>query len=216
MTKIEKVKEALRKALFEVQEDKAEGPAENKKYTDAELKISAMEIGGKVEMIDAEGNIQPAGDGEYEMESGDKFTVVDGMIAELNGEKAEEKPEEEVPVEAAEEEKEEEKEEAPAEEAPVEEVKEEEPKEDEKQMQIDMLKGELEAMKAAVEELKALIAGSVSKDEMNQFSSEVLGNLKKLASIPAEFSRTTNSNVIKDSMEEKLLDLARIHGSIKK
>src|SRR3954468_21849969 len=64
-------------------EDKPEDQPIEK--TDAEIKVTDMTVGGKVELIGKDNELQPIPDGKYTVE--DKaFTVKDGFIASIEGE----------------------------------------------------------------------------------------------------------------------------------
>lgn len=185
-----------------VVEEVVETPQEEsfKVFSASEIKISQMEVGGKVELIDANGELQPAPDDEYELETGEKFTVKDTLISAIEGreETKEEEPKEEEPVmeEMA-------KEEAPAEE-PVVEIN--------FQTQIEELKEELETLKTLFAEMKDQCA---TKDDLGGFTQQVEQlntNIMTLAKVPVEFSKTSTNLQVKESKEERLIALARILG----
>lgn len=196
----------LKNLLFEYKERleaAEETPADNK-AKESELKVSEMSIGSKVETIDAEGNIQPAEDGEYTLESGDVIEVKDGLIATINGEG---KPEEEaeVPVDAAEE-------------SPEENSKGENPNEE-----VETLKAKVSELEAKIAAIESAIGASATKEEVNEFKAEVsysVGEFNKtlltIANVPAEFSKTSSNNVVKDSKEEKMNAVFSIINSARK
>ena len=176
-----------------------------KVYSEAEIKISQREVGGKVELVDAEGNLSDAPDGDYEMEDGFKFTVKGGIIDAIDGQEApEEAPKEEAPVEQAED--------APSEDTPeavipdcVEELK----------AKVSELEGIVQVLVQAMEELKGSTEVAATKEDVSQFSkqvSELNATIKQLAKVPVEFSKTSTNNTVKDSKEEKLLEVAKMLG----
>jgi hypothetical protein len=170
-----------------------------KEYAETEVKISEKAVGGKVELIDGDGNLAPVPDGDMKVSGDDNvYTVKDGQISAINGEvPSEEAPKEEPPVEAAED--------APAEEAPADETK---PNEE-----IDALKADVEALKAAIAEMQNMIASFASKDEVASFNSQLENlnqTLKAVAKMPVEFSKTNNNTVVKESdkqSQKKLKEL---------
>lgn len=168
-------------------------------YAETEVKISEKTVGGKVELIDGDGNLTPAPDGDFKI-AGDEniYTVKDGQITAINGEtpaEEEEAPKEEVQA---------------AEEAPVEEAK---PNEE-----MAALNARVEALENAIAEMQNMIAGFASKDDVAQFSSEVKSlndTITKLAQLPAEFSKTNNSPVVKDKNKSDYNALAGLIGAKK-
>jgi polyhydroxyalkanoate synthesis regulator phasin len=170
-----------------------------KVYSDAEIKISQREVGGKVEMIGSDGSLSDAADGDFEMQDGFKFTVKDGLIASIEGQDApvDEAPKEDVPVQA----------EAPAQDAPA----------DAPTNEVDDLKQRVADLEAMVAELIQKVEGAAqmaaTKDDVAAFTKEVADlnhNIKELAKVPVEFSKTTTNNTVKESREDKLIELARI------
>jgi hypothetical protein len=174
------------KQELEMAEQAPEAPKEG------ELKVSEVAIGGKVEIVDGEGNLQPAPDGEYQYGE-DVLTVKDGLIEAINGEgKQEETPAEEIEA---------------AEETPAEEPAQDEPKAND---ELEAVKAELEKLKAEIAEIKAAISGAATKEEMAAIKQEVDASygemnrtLATVISTPAQFSQTSNNNVVKDSKDEK-------------
>lgn len=169
----------------------------DKVWTADELKISDKAVGGKVEVINPDGTLAPIEDGDHTMEDGTKFTIKDGVVSNWNGET--EKTVEEPAAMA-------EPEETPAEEgaeSPADEVKEE----DETAKQIESIQGEIDALKTSIEEIKSMVQGFSSKEDVAYLSTQLEGFnkvLQPLVGIPAQFSQTNNSPVYKDAMEEKL------------
>jgi hypothetical protein len=201
MTVYQKIKEALSNALKFAEET----------HKESELQISEVALGGKVELVNPDGTLSPAPDGEYTVGE-NTFTVRDGFIVELNGEKADEQPKDETPSENSKPEQEmaeEPKQGNPAQEQPNE---------------IADLKAQLEAQAQAIEELKQAIASmqeaigqnETKESEMSaQFSNqltELNDTLKQLAAMPAEFSKTNTSNRTKDSNKQKESDLKAVFG----
>lgn len=166
--------------------------------TESELKVSEMVIGGKVELIDSEGNLEVAPDGEYQIGE-DTIVVKDGLIESINGDKGEAKEEEEM-----------------EEDTPADEV-------DEKEA----MKAELDAMKEAIAQLKTeLEALKTSLDESNATEQNMASKfntqletlnetIKLLMSTPAEPSRTNESIRVKDSYDAKMLEAAKLFSKFK-
>jgi len=150
-----------------------------------DLVISEMKVGGKVEAKDAEGNVIPVPDGEYTVGE-DVIVVKDGMIVSLNGET------EEAPAEQM------------ADDAPTDEPAKED---DGVQEKLDAMQKEIDELKASIESMKV----EASKEET--FSKQVeklTDSIKMLMSMPAEFSKTNESIVVKDSKEQKIKEYARM------
>lgn len=158
--------------------------------TQNDLVISEMVIGGKVEVKDTQGNVMPCPDGEYTVGT-DVIVVKDGMIESLNGEVAEQMEEE---IEAAD---------TPN---PVADL----------QAQVDAMAIEIETLKTSIEEMKTGM--SAETEATTKFSSqleELTNTIKLLMSMPAEFSKTNEAIVVKDSRDEKLLAAARLYAKVK-
>ncbi len=173
-------------------------------YKDSEIKLSDKAVGAKVELVNSDSSLSTAPDGDYEMEDGTKFTVKDGLITEYNGDKGEAKvTAEETKVEAAD---------APVSDAPNEVA--------DLKAQVEALKAETESIKATIEEVKAMCGKyAEAKDQSVEFSKQletINETLKGLIKTPAEFSKTTTNNVVKDSKEEKMNDLARVFAGLNK
>lgn len=93
------IKDLFRKIFTELSQEldeNAEGLSDYQMVASSDYKIEAREVGQKVEVVDAEGNLMPAPDGAYEFEDGFKFMVKDGMISEIDG--VETAPETEVDI----------------------------------------------------------------------------------------------------------------------
>ncbi len=194
-----------------------------KTYSKDELNISDKSVGGKVEIVTADGTLAPAEDGDYAMEDGFAFTVKDGMIESIVGQDApaeEEAPaEEDKPVEEAAEIPAE----APVEEAPAEEVEApaEEVAEDTAVADLQTAVADLTAKVDAC--MKALESMNMEKqnntEAIEKFTKEVAelnNNIQTLAKVPVNFSKTNTSKFVEESKEEKLLSIAQMIGSINK
>jgi len=191
---LKELKKELLKALTNLKSEKFEGV-----YTSDQLNISDRVVGGKVELINTDGSLSVAPDGDYELEDGFKFTVKDGVIASIEGE---EKPEE------------------LAEENPTEDKPADEPAPDENKAAIEELQKETAAIKAEVESIKQILSeltGSVNdsatKEEMQKFSKEVktlTETINKVAKLPVEFSKTTKSTQTKTDNHDKLMDVIKL------
>ncbi len=163
------------------------------KYAPEELNISERVVGGKVELINEDGTLSALPDGDYELTDGFKFTIKEGLIESIEGEEPVEEQAEEM-----------------ADEAPIEEVS--DPLADLK-AETETLKAEVDALKQAIEEIKNGASNNATKEDVQGFQSEVSKlneTIMKLAKIPAEASKTTKSNIVKDSREEKMLEFAKL------
>lgn len=167
-----------------------------KVYQENEIKISAFEVGGKVELIDGNGELSAAPDGDYEIADGSKFTVKDGVIASIEGQEApEESTTEDVEVVA---------EEAPADEAPKEDGK------------VAELEAKVSALESEIAEIKKMLAADEeANDEFVKQITELNKNVALLAETPAQFSQVNKSQKEKESREDKLSAFAKILGSVK-
>lgn len=170
--KNEEVKEEVKE---EIKEEKME-----KVYSDAELNISAKEVGGKVELVNADGTLAPAPDGEYKMQDGFSFTCQGGQIAAI----AEDK-----------------KQEPAMHEKQYEELKAEF---ETLQEQFKSVLDVCVTLKTQNAELKTQLAAFTKQ------VGDIEGNIKTLAKIPVKESQTSTSNVVKDKREEAMLELAKI------
>lgn len=175
---------------------------EDKVWTAEELKVSEKAVGGDVSLISEDGTLVPAPDGEYNYD-GDVLTVKDGKVEAVNG-KTEEKVEEtEAEVEA-------ETEETPAEETPA------EPNE------VEALNERLSALENKFDELLTAIGLSATKEDVNQYSSKIEALeakfsttnelLNKILKVPVEMSKTTQSNIIKDTNTKKVSEIKNAFG----
>lgn len=157
----------------------------------SDVQYSNFAIGEKVELVNGDGTLSPAPDGDYTNNDGVKYSVKDGLIASIEGE-------------------------APIEEEQVE----EEQAADPIQTQLDAQAQDIADLKKAIDELKQSFSDEAVKDQnmAEQFSKQLkdlTDSIKVLAKIPAEFSRVNNSNQVKDNKEEKenkLKELAKLLG----
>lgn len=185
------------KTFFDSNEEFAD-----KVYTADEIKISDKVVGGKVEMVQPDGSLAPAADGDYKMEDGFSFTVKDGAIASIEGEQPIEQTEE-TPVEAAED--------VPTEEQPTEDTT------------VADLTARIDALEKQFADVVAMMQGvQASKEEemkqVEQFNSivtELNDNIKTLAKIPVKFSETNKTPSYQESRQEKLADVAKIIAGLK-
>ncbi|GAA4326206.1 hypothetical protein [Flaviaesturariibacter amylovorans] len=181
---------------------------ENKVWSEAEIKISEKAVGSKVELIDADGQLQPAPDGNYELDNGFKFTVKDGLIESIEGEDAPAEVPAEDAVEAAE---------VPADEQPKEDLPAEpNPEVDELKVKVADLESKLADLAAKVDEMNASVEVAASKEEVAEFTkaaADLNKTILQLAKVPVQFSQTSTNNTVKDSKEQKLVDLAKILNS---
>jgi outer membrane murein-binding lipoprotein Lpp len=189
-----------------------------KVYSDSELKISNKDVGGKVEFILPDGELAPATDGEYTMDNGFSFTVKDGVIDSIMGEAPAEQAMETTEVEAAVEAPIAPEVEDPAEEAaPAEDVAQEDPAMVELSSRVDGLEAKLNELLSKMEGMAK--QGEASLAAIETFNAEVRqlnSNIQTLAKVPVEFTKTNKTQVVEESKEEKLSDIARIIGNVSK
>lgn len=212
----------------------------SKVYTKDELKISDKSIGGKVELVQGDGSLSPAPDGEYVMDDGYAFTIKDGMISSVVGEDPVE-----VEVESSDSPADVETEvvaeidtttgstkcaigepeitepsvdpaevESPAEEADPVDVTEMEARLDalESKMNecMDMCKGLMDSMNMEKE------SASQAIEAFNREVKQLNENILTLAKVPVEFSKTNKKPVIEDSKNDEMLELVRMIGGFNK
>ena len=73
----------------------------------------------------------------------------------------------------------------------------------------EQLKQEIEAIKATIEELKGNVEVSATKEEVQQFSKDVQklnSTIVKLSKLPVEPSKTTKSNIVKETIADKKME----------
>lgn len=177
MTVINKIKEELKKTLGLLNND----------GTQPQIQVSDMVVGGKVEVVNPDGTLSPAPDGEYTVDK-DVIEVKDGQITSVNG------AEETAPADKK----------APEEKMAAPDM----------QSEIDALKAETESLKAAIAELKKAIEDDKAEDaaedqkmsaEFSKQISDLNETLKVLAAMPSEFSKTNQSPIVQDVKEAKIL-----------
>lgn len=236
------IKDLFRKIFTELSQElgeKAEDLGEWQKVASSNYKVEAREVGQKVEIVDAEGNLMPAPDGAYEFEDGFKFMVKDGVISQVDGSVQEEpmqNEEAEVEVEAKKGYKKsymdmladypwEQCVADMAEEGYTEEQanaicgsirwknmesQEQMKKHEENTKQIDELKVQFEELKAS----------SLSKDEviveLNKVKDEFIQVFEKFTKVPAEPSRVVKNNLAKDLEKKKFEQFIETIRKVKK
>jgi hypothetical protein len=175
-TELKKLKELLKTAFDKLPDG-----------TEAEMKIDNFAIGEKAEVVNTDGTLAPAPDGEYTNADGVKYTVKDGLIDSIDGQFAEE-------------------------EKPVEQTA---TPENDFKTQLEAQAQEIADLKAKLETLETKMASdkeeetTLSENFSNQLK-ELNDSIKILATIPAEFSKTSTNNTVKDNKEDKLKELQRI------
>ena len=200
-----------------------------KVYEDAELNISAKEIGGKVEIVNADSTLSPAPDGEYKMSDGFTFEIKDGLITSIAGQE---------PVEAATEDKAAEStsgttedaktdeptsgstEEVKAEDVPTDAPVEEVPTQDDA---VAQLQDRVGAMESKLNEIIDMINGVQMKaqtdsETIQQFNQTVLelnSHIKVLANTPAQPSKTNTRPSVKEDNQQRMLQLSEILKGLK-
>lgn len=214
MSLIKEIKETIAQAIFHFTTEPDQDPSD-KVWADSELNISNKEVGGKVEIIDADGNLQDAPDGEYKMEDGTVLTVKDGLIAEIESADQEDAEKSEEDMAAAD---------------PEQSADDAEGKEDAAEGDTDKedeaadkaLLDEIQSLKQSIADLTSLITGvqnkqqdMASQKEVNELKLSVEslnGNIIKLAKIPVENSKTSKKAEVKDDKEAKLIEFAKALG----
>jgi len=196
----------------------------SKTYTEGELQISSKEVGGKVEMIQADGSLAPAPDGEYPMEDGNTYVVAAGIITEI---KPAEAPADAQPQDQPVKAESEEDLSAPAEDAPAEapvDQPADQPSPDAKVAELESKVAELEAkveemasaMESMISEMMAKEVESVKSEtlsaiqQFNKVVEEMNNNIKTLAKTPVQFSQTNSKPSVQDEKHEKMKNLLNI------
>jgi len=208
--KFSQIKDELKKTLKLLLADQSQ-----------QLQISDLSVGGKVEIINADGSLSPAPDGEYQVDD-NSIVVKDGQIVSVNGQTdGNTNPDgDSNPVQ---EEMKNPTPETPAEEAaetPADDAKEE----NDTTNKLESMQAEIDALKAIVKSWQDAQTEKDAKDASEQkMSADVVNELntlnqtiKTLIGIPAEFSKTSKSNIVADSKDEKLKEYARIIAATKK
>ena len=182
-----------------------------KVYSNSEIKVSSMEVGGKVELINPDGSLTDAPDGDYVMEDGSAFTVKDGMISSIVGQdqSVQVVNQEEVSTEEL----------SVTDQAPVEEPV--QPVEDSKVSELEIKVSELEQkVNDLISSMESMQSEKMESEKViNQFNEQVSllnKNITELAKVPVEFSKTNKSVTVEESREDKLSVLATIIGNAKK
>lgn len=217
------IKDLFRKIFTELSQEldeNAEGLSDYQMVASSDYKIEAREVGQKVEVVDAEGNLMPAPDGAYEFEDGFKFMVKDGMISEIDGVEAAPETEVDITVENGKDYKKQLMDtlaEYPWDQCMLDMEKEgytEEQAqricgsikwnnmEDEKMSSIEKQK-EIENLKEEIAEIKSAM---ISKDEiieqLNSIKTEFKSVFEKFSQVPAEPSKVS-TNISKDIEKRK-------------
>lgn len=172
-----------------------------------DVKVSDMVVGGKVEAISASGALAPAPNGTYQIDK-DEIVVKDGLIVSINGDKGANSNADENLADVT-----------PADEAaetPADDAKEE----NDNAKAMAAMQTEIDSLKADVESLKSAIADDASSEQnmSADFTAQFTAlneTLKTLMGTPAEFSRTTDNNIVKDSKDEKMFEFAKAFAEIK-
>lgn len=199
-----KIKNELSKVLMNLSENK---PTESnnelgKVWSSNDLDVSSREVGGKVEVVNVEGQKEAAPDGDYKMEDGFEFTVKDGLIVSIVGEQPKEEMAPDAEVEQPEVEVEQPEEEMP-----------ESPEMEGVKSAIAGLDERVRAIEDALQVITENMGNKASKEEADNFSkqlSELNETLKKIAKIPTQMSKVNNADVVKDEYEKRLADLSTL------
>lgn len=143
------------------------------------VKVSERVVGGKVEIIQPDGTLETAPDGEYELSDGFKFIVKDGVIASIDGETEEM------------------------------EVEQPNDNQSNVEGEIATLKDEIAAIKEAIAALTQNSASTQEVQKFQAEFEKLNETLLKLAKLPTQFSQVNPSNVVKDKTEDKLMDFVK-------
>ncbi len=184
-----------------------------KVYSSSELNISDKSVGGKVELIQADGTLAPAPDGDYVMDNGFSFTVKDGLISSIVGEQPVQA--EETPVEAA----------APTSgdtvtptEDPAEEADPADPAKDIKELEdrVTVLEQQMAECMAMCQDMsKQKMESEKSIEAFTKEVKQLNDNIQILAKVPVEFSKTNKSVVVEETKEDQLFSIAKMIGGLK-
>ena len=171
-----------------------ETPAEEaneKTYSPNEISLSDRVVGSKVELINPDGSLTVAPDGDYQVDDFE-FTVKDGLISAIEGQK---EPVDEQMAETP----------APQPNPYIEALK----------AEIATIK---EQVTQLVNAMSGLNDTAATKDDVKKFQSVVEtlnSNMMKLAKLPAEPSKTNNTFEVKNENNSKLEEFAKMLNSKK-
>ena len=151
-----------------------------------------LAIGAKIDVVDTDGTMAPLMDGEYEImvdEKPVKITVAAGYVTEMEAPEMEETEQPEGEVASGEDKKDE----PMAEEMPVEEMPKEEMPDHAKEMEV--LKTEIENLKAVIAEIVAKMEGSMTNQEETS---------KSLRNLTISFEKILNQQQSQFALIEKI------------
>ena len=192
MNVIKELKLELVKAIQFLKEENKE-TFEATALTADQVKISDRVVGGKVELIGADGSLSDAPDGDYDVD-GFKFTVKDGVIAAIAEEDTEDTSTEDTPAD---------------EDTPDDTTAEDTP---DVQAQIDAIQAEVDGIKQILEQIISQLQDAASQQEMSKFSEEVKklsDTIISLSKIPVQASKTTKKLSVKDSNDAALMSFIK-------
>ena len=152
-----------------------------------------LAIGAKIDVVDTDGTMAPLMDGEYEImidEKPVKITVAAGYVTEMEAPEVEETEQPEAEVESGDDKKEQE---MPMEEMPVEEMPKDEMPDHAKEMEV--LKTEIENLKAVIAEIVAKMEGSMTNQEETS---------KSLRNLTISFEKILNQQQSQFALIEKI------------
>lgn len=175
-------------------DEKAQNLSDYKKVASSDYKIEARQVGQKVEMVDAMGNLMPAPDGAYEFEDGFKFEVKDGMISSIDG--TEEEPMSEETVETEEQ------------------IQEEAGMKDKKKAYMDMLADYpwdqcIMDMKdqGYSEEVANKICGSIRWKNMEEEKMAAIEKQKEIEDLKIELAKLAEMVITKEELEKQVVEI---------
>jgi hypothetical protein len=175
------------------------------------VRISDKSVGSKVQKVNSQNELEDLADGDYTMDDGFAFTVKDGLISSIVGVEDEIMSEDEVPSTGS------------TESVVTEPQTEEEmaKKEDEYIKKEDMSAYEdrlkaIEDTLLAVTEMVNKIKEDKSVEQFSKVVSDLNENIKTLAKVPVQFSKTTKEQAVTEDNGDKLFDLAKIIGTMNK
>lgn len=151
-----------------------------------------LAIGAKIDVVDTDGTMAPLMDGEYEImvdEKPVKISVAAGYVTEMEAPEVEETEQPEGEVASGEDKKDE----PMAEEMPVEEMPKEEMPDHAKEMEV--LKTEIENLKAVIAEIVAKMEGSMTNQEETS---------KSLRNLTISFEKILNQQQSQFALIEKI------------
>jgi len=204
---LKEIKNELIKALSLLKNEKFDDSESNPTSLDATaVQISERQVGGKVELINSDGTLSVAPDGEYILSDGFHFIVKDGLIASIVDDSSDTSDEgmaddENTGGDSAD----------AAPEGSTDDVDVQKAVADNSQA-IAELQKEVAEIKALIQGLQGSVSTAASKQDVEGFKSEVVKlneTIIKLAKLPVEQTKVNKSTSAKDKADAKIMDFIK-------